>query len=379
MSAEEFVAAAQRATGLLDFGGDGFRAGLRVLVDDLEHSHLSPALATAVRGLIAQNLEKRLKLVGRRRLTPAIADEKIDRPVFVIGLPRTGTTALVDLLAQDPAVRSPLQWETAHLVELSDPSSWQSDSRIDALQALLDAASRSNPIVALGLHTYGARLPDECNTFMTMNFWSPNLAVAGHLPRYSDWLRFATPPQRYRLHKWVLQHLQHFGRGGRWTLKSPFHAFDLPGILAEYPNAVFVQTHRNPVQLMASMCGLYATIRGEGPADPRRAQTGLELVRLWGTGMQRAMAARRDPDLDARVMDLSHRELLASPLGAVRRVYERFGFRLSAEAETRMRRWIDAPAQHVSSVKFTLAEFGLDEAGVDAAFGRYRDRFSALF
>lgn len=376
---EQFLAQAIEATGLSDFGGDEFHTPLRVLAADLEHSDLPTNLSRTIRSVVASNLENRLKLLARRTAAPAIAAEVIEQPLFVIGLPRTGTSALVDLLAQDPAARAPLHWEVEHLVDITDRATWAEDPRIAALEARFEAASRTNPVVALGLHTYGARLPEECNNFMSMGLWSPSIAVHGHLPRYSEWLRFSSLPRPYALHRCVLQHLQHYGAAGRWTLKSPFHVFDLPAILAEYPDAVFIQTHRDPLQLMASMCGLYATIRGQGAGDPGRAETGRELVRLWGTGLQRAMAARQDPALDGRVFDLSHRVFLRDPMGALASVYDRFGWSFSDEAQARARRWIEAPAQHLSSVKFSLGEFGLDEGAVEEAFGPYRERFGALF
>ncbi len=194
-----------------------------------------------------------------------------------------------------------------------------------------------------------------------------------------EWLRLGRVSNAYGMHRKVLQHLQYYGQRGQWVLKSPFHVFDLPGILEAYPDAVFIHTHRDPVQLIASNCVLHSTIRGEPAGDPRRLVTGAEQLALWGTGMQRALAARRDPALDRRVIDLSHRDLLNDPIGTVRRIYGLLGDTLSAEAEARMQRWIEAPAQHLSSVRFSLAEFGLDEDGVEAAFGPYRSRFAHLF
>lgn len=376
---ERLLAAATQATGLADFGDDGFRTGLRVIAADLEASSLAPEVANTLRGSLVSHLQMRLKLIARRSAEPAIAEEVIKRPLFVIGLPRTGTTAFVDLLAQDPTVRAPLQWEVRHLADLHDKAAWANDPRIEALEVQLQAASQANPVVALGLHNYGARLPDECNSFLSLAMWSPSLSALAHLPRYSEWLRFAASDGAYLTHRYVLQHLQHYGPPGRWTLKSPFHVFDLPGVLAEYPDAVFVQTHRDPVQLMASNCGLLATIRRQGPGSPGRMETGREMAELWGTGLQRALAARRDPLLDGRVLDLSHRDFLADPLGTLRCVYERFGWRFDGQVEARARAWIDAPAQHLSSVKFSLEDFGLDEAKVEAAFGLYRERFGAYF
>jgi hypothetical protein len=377
--AEDFMQAAATATGLSDFGDDDFEVGLRVAASDLRESNLPPSMAQRLCDMLSANLEKRLRLREIRRRAPAIAEEIIEGPLVLLGLPRTGTTALVDLLAQDPTARAPLQWETAHLTTPSDKVNWADDPRIAALDHRLRAEAATNPVVALGLHTYGATLPDECNTFMGLNLWSPNVALFGGMPNYAEWLRLGSLRQPYRAHRWVLQQLQYFGPAGRWTLKSPFHLFDLPGLMAEYPGVLLVQTHRDPLQVMASMCGLYATIRGHAEDDPIRARIGAELAALWGMGMQRALAARRDPALEARIFDVSHRAMTQDPMGVLRSVYDHFGLPFSTQVETHAAAWIAAPAQHMSARKFTLAEFDLDQEKIEAAFGDYRERFAGYF
>ncbi|MCC6382703.1 MAG: sulfotransferase [Dehalococcoidia bacterium] len=378
---DDFLQSARAATGLNDFGeSEDFLVGLRIICADLgDAPNVEGAARERLLGAIDAALATRLRLVEERKAVPAVCEEAIEGPLVLIGLPRTGTTALVDLLAQDPAARAPTQWENGNLFPPPKKAEWASDPRIAELQARLDAEAPHNPMVAMGLHAFGAMLPDECNAFTGLEFWSPNLAVLAHLPRYSEWLRWASPARPYRAHKWVLQHMQHFGPGGRWLLKSPFHVHALPALVAEYPDAVFVQTHRDPKALMPSMCGLYSTIRGEGPGDPRRAITGAELCRVWGAGMQRAMAARLDPALNARVFDVSHRAMIEDPLGTLRSVYDHFRLPFTAAAEAAARAWLANPAQHMSKVKFTLEEYGLTEAQVEDAFGPYAERFKAYF
>lgn len=215
--------------------------------------------------------------------------------------------------------------------------------------------------------------------FLTLDFWSPNANVTRALPSYSEWMRFSGLVRPYVTHHMALQHLQTHGPAGRWTLKSPFHLFAIPQFLYQYPDAMLVHTHRNPIELMPSMCGLYATIRGQGPGDPGRLETGPELLKLWGTGLQRGIAARRDPAIEARVFDVSHKAIAADPMGTVRSVYDHFDLPFTAAAEQAMRAWIEHPAQHMSSVKFSLADFGLDADQVEAGFGDYGARFGHLF
>jgi hypothetical protein len=370
---------ASEATGLSDFGAhDDFRTGLRVLLAALAESPLPGELRESFVGAWAANLETRLRLVQLRKEHPEIAAEKIAGPVAVIGLPRTGTTALVDLLAQDPDARSPLQWETANLFPPADPNTWRDDPRIEQFQAGLDAMIGAIPTLG-ALHTFGSTLPDECNTFLALDFWSPNFTAQMALPAYTEWLRLGRLQHPYATHHWVLQHLQAHGPTGRWTIKSPFHAFAVAELLAEYPDAVLVQTHRDPIDLLPSMAGLYSTIRQQGNNDIARLDTGRELLSLWGTGLQRCLAARRDPAADARILDVSHRALTTDPFGVVRSVYERFDLPFPAEAQQAIKGWLKHPAQHISPVRFSLDDFGLNAADVADSFGDYRDRFGDLF
>jgi hypothetical protein len=367
---------AREQAGSADFGpNDDFLVGLRVLLASLDDIDASPADRSGMAGHYLSQLVTRLRLVEHRSRRPDVASEVLDPPLVVCGLPRTGTTALVDLLAQDPAARAPQQWEVANLFPPPDKEQWAADPRIDALQQMLDAMAESNPLVKFGLHTYGATLPEECNSFTSLDFWSPNLCAGRHLPRYLEWLTESHLPRPYEAHRWVLQHLQAHGPSGRWTLKSPFHLFDLPAFLAAYPGAMLVQTHRDPSAMMASMAGMYATIRGQEPGSDGAVETGREVGALWAAGLRRAMAARRDPAVDARVLDISHRDLASEPLATVRRVYERFDLQLTPDAERAMNAWLDNPAQHISAIRFDLAGFGLDAEFLARSFDDYRERF----
>jgi hypothetical protein len=374
------VTRAREATGLNDFGpSDEFRTGLRILIAAASESPLTDTQRDALEAKCETALQTRLRLVDLRNREPQTAEAKIGAPLILIGMPRTGTTALVDMLAQDPAARAPLQWESANLFPPADRANWARDPRIAAMENRLQASAPTNPIVALGLHTFGATLPDECNNLLTLEFWSTDFTTRAVLPRYVEWLRLGQPTRPYLSHKWILQHLQAHGPSGRWTLKSPVHCFALAALVAEYPDAMLVQTHRDPREQVASHIGLICTIRGFGPGHPGRAITAQELLAKWGTGLQRCLAARADPALDSRVMDISHRSVFEDPMGTLRNIYDRFDLDFSAEAERRVRAWLENPAQHRSTARFTLEDFDLTEADVEAAFGAYMQRLSAYF
>lgn len=369
---------AMRQTGLADFGDPGFRTGLRVLAAAITEADLPEDTRNRVEARAMNALVHRLQVTACFHDNPAIAQEEITDPLIVIGLPRTGTTALVDMLAQDPAARTPMQWEIAGLSPPANRAGWANDPRIAEHETRLQAQAGS-PVAALNLHTYGAMLPEECNSLLELEMWSPNLSVMAHLPRYDAWLRGSHAISPYAFHHRLLQYLQHHGPVGRWTLKSPFHLFDLPALVAQYPGAMIVQTHRDPVAVLPSICGLISFIRGETPGDAASHRTARELCALWGAGMRRAVAARLDPALDARIVDISHRELMKDPAGMIARIYAAFEIPFSPEARNRIQAWMQNPTQHISARRFTLEEFGLDRATVEDAFGDYidgyRDRF----
>jgi hypothetical protein len=376
-SVESLMAEAERRTGLSDWGDHlSFRSGLGVLLASVAESELPGETRAELVQWWTSYLEQRLRLIEHRRRNPAVAEERIERPLIVIGLPRTGTTALVDLLALDPASRSPLQWE-ADKLPWPPPTreGWATDPRIDEAKRRDEQFARENPLMA-AQHTMSPMLPTECNAILMIDFWSPSYAARYTLPRHDQWLAHSRIERPYRTHRRILQHLQHHGPLGRWTLKSPFHQFDLVGLLDEYPDAMLVHTHRDPVSTLPSQASLIAARRKWPAGDPRRRELGPLQLDLWGTGIRRGTAARCDPAVDSHVYDLSNRTLAGDPLGAVRDLYEHFELPFTEEYATRIKDWIERPTQPSPRGGYSLEEHGLDVASIEEAFTEYRTRFA---
>jgi hypothetical protein len=378
----DMMAEASAATGgLTDFGPeDGFRTSLRILLADLEAAELSQPKREALLATWRGRLETRLRLVALRAERPQIAAQRITGPLMVTGLPRTGTTALFDVLAQDPAARAPLTWETMTLGVPAEHGHWNDDPRIAEIEAHL--ASLGDPVAEAGLHTYGAMLPDECNNIHLFNFWGaryPGEPEAVFLKGASTWINNCMPPRPYAMHRMILQHLQAHGPSGRWILKDPYHLTALGEFLAEYPDAMIVQTHRDPIAVFPSLAGLYATIRAQGSGHPRRPETGRYVLERIGVSLKRSLAARLDPALSKRIYDIGQKQITRQPMETVKAIYDRFGLQLGADAEQRMARWIANPTQHESKTRFTFEEFDLTPADVEAVIGPYRDQFGKYF
>jgi hypothetical protein len=365
--------AAERATGLDDFGPPSFRDGLRELLRCLEgEARLTLLGRTMARANLVSALATRLRLVDWRRRHPEVAQQEIRRPLFVLGMPRTGTTLLHGLLAQDPAARAPLTWEVATPCPAPETASFASDPRIAAARATERDIEKIAPGF-LAIHPVGALLPQECVSLTASEFMSMQWEATYAVPSYQRWCEAQDHAPAYRWHRAFLQHLQSRHRGERWVLKTPAHLLTLDALFGEYPDACVVQTHRAPSEVVASLASLECTLRGAttDALDPR-AQ-GEEAAALIERMLRAGASARAaHPEREARFFDLAYPDLVADPFGSVKRIYERFGLPFSAELEARMREFLGANASDKHGVhRYSPAAFGLDPAQLERRYAFY--------
>uniref|UniRef100_UPI001F55D115 sulfotransferase family protein n=1 Tax=Sphingobium sp. Sx8-8 TaxID=2933617 RepID=UPI001F55D115 len=231
---ERIVEEAVSRTGLDTFGDSSFLEGLDRLVESINADRDLPQQArTAAAQRLTGLLEQRLCLYADRRTYPEIAAQRIERPLIVIGMPRSGTTFLHALLAQDPASRSPLAWQLGQVSPPPRQETFESDPRI----AATDAAQAGLPEDFRIMHLVGAKLPDECNAILNLGFFSPNFDASWNVRSYLDWFVHADAQPYYALHRHMLQHLQAFTTGERWVLKAPPHMFHIAALIHAYPDA----------------------------------------------------------------------------------------------------------------------------------------------
>lgn len=330
-SYDEIVEAALRTTGLTDLGGDEHEEGLRILVDDLNTSAgLTPAGNHRMRATVKGVLVARLMAERGFADHPQHADVRIERPVFVTGLPRSGTTLLQRLLTADPAHQGLEQW----LADLPQPrpprDTWADDPVFSALQAGYLAFHEAHPELA-GIHYSDATTHEECWRLLQQAGTSAAFETQALVPTYAAWLRQADWAPAYRRHRRLLQLIGLHDTDRRWVLKNPSHLLSLDALLAEYPDAVIVVTHRDPVTCAASMCslsaassrGLSTTFTGE-----TIGRTQLDLLADQHAAYQRVRAAAT-----ARFVDVDYTDLVADPLGTVRGVHEQVGATWTPETE----------------------------------------------
>jgi hypothetical protein len=370
LSSQALMDAAAKRTRLSDFGDEGFRTGLDVLTRSLEEeARLTFLGRVAARSRLTTLLEQRLQLVAARS---RYDEEQVTRPVFVLGLPRTGTTVLYGMLAANPALRSPASWEVARPFPApvgEDPE------RVRASQKDLDGFRRLAPGIDQ-IHPMGPDLPQECLAMQAPSFSSYEFVTTFPVPSYWEWLRRQDMTPAYAFEKQFLQHLQSGGhRGEHWVLKTPCHLMWLDALLEVFPDALLVHTHRDPTTVLASVSSLMSTIRSAVSDHVDPAAIGREQLDAWTWGMQRVMEVRDRLPAD-RVVDVRFEDTVAHPVETVEKVYAHLGLDYTPAVAEGVRAYLDAnPRDKHGTHTYTLEEFGLDHDEVEAAFAAYNERF----
>jgi hypothetical protein len=378
LDADELMERACERTGLADFGEDTFRDGLERLVEGLrEEAGLNArGEAAAPEGLLAY-LGNRLHVTDWHTRHPAIARADVTPPVVMIGMGRTGATILHDLLGEDPANRIPRTWEVDQPCPPPDTATYETDPRIEAVQARIDATDALHPEFKT-MHPTGARLGQECICITGCEFASLIFLSQYRLPAYMAWLTHeADMAPAYRWHRKFLQLLQSHHAGRRWVLKSGAHLWALPALATEYPDALFVQTHRDPLRAISSLSSLFAVVRRTFSDDVTLAGTAEEWADSILDALDRSVTAREDGTIPAdRVIDVQFDAFMADPFGTIRSIYDHWGADLTPEAEARMRAFLaenerDKHGPH----RYTFADTGLDAGALHERARRYEQYF----
>jgi len=319
---------------------------------------------------VLETLCARLQMERDRKLYPDISRQEIRQPVFILGLPRSGTSVLHRLLAADPRHRAPLMWE----VRSPSPPTHASEKR--RIQSAAQSCSLFNWLVPTFryVHAVGAEVPQECVSLMTPTFLSDQFDAMYYVPSYRAWFFRQNLRPAYEYHLRFLQHLQFRRPACRWILKAPTHMFAIPALLSVYPDALFVQTHRTPVDSMASVSSLVTILRSAFSDAVNPITVCREAIDYWSDTMERFLP-ERDRLADNRICDIKYDEIRCDPIGTVRRIYDYFGWSLSGEAEQRMRALVASQAERQSNHRYDLSQFGSSAEKVLHAFSPYCQRF----
>jgi hypothetical protein len=372
------VEQAAEQSGLTDLGDDSWKEGLGQLVDSLrEEAALNELGAALVGGELSGYLADRMRLLEYRKAHPEIVGVDVVPPIVIVGQGRTGTTILHELLAMDPATRVPLTWEVDRPVPPPETATYETDPRI----AEVDETLAGVDLVLPGfqqMHPMGAQLPQECVRITASDFRSMIFPTQYRVPSYAQWLLHeADMAPAYRWHRMFLEHLQSKHPARRWVLKSPGHVWCLGALLAEYPNALLVQTHRDPLRILASLSSLVARLRTLASDDATIPGVAADFSEKILEGLDRSVIAREDGTVPAeRVVDVQFRSFMADPFATIHEIYEKLGLELQPEAEQKMRDFFAAnPSDKHGTHTYTFADTGLDEGVWRERARRYQDYF----
>ena len=378
LAASTLLEQAAARTGLDDFGPPSFRDGLDRLVEGLaQEAHLNTVGEAMAPAVLLGYLGTRLEVTDWHRRHPEMAQGAVTPPVVMIGMGRTGTTILHDLLGQDPANRVPRTWEVDRPCPPPETATRDTDPRIAEVQAQVDALDRLHPEFQ-AMHPTGARLAQECIRITGSEFASLIFLSQFRLPTYLDWLTHdADLAPAYRWHRRFLQLLQWHDPGERWILKSGAHLWSLPALVAEYPDAWFIQTHRDPLRVVASLSSLFATVRRTGSDEVTIAQVADDWTAPILDALDRAVTARTDGTVPAdRVVDIQYATLVVDPLATIRELYARWDLELRPEVAGRMRAFLEEHGQHRHGVhRYAFGATGQSAERIRDRSRRYREYF----
>lgn len=369
LTAAEAMARAVQLAGSDDFGPSGFEEGLERALAAFPRLPLKPEVMASAMDRLVHDLVSRLRIERWYKAHPEVAAGRIEGPVLVCGLPRTGTTATVGMLALDPRFRFPRMWEMAQPVpppRLADEPhdlravDYREAIKAHAAQHIADPDGPEEDMVGiapLDMHAYHGAFP------------MPEDFIA--------WWTRADFTSTYAYHRRVLKLLQSERGPNLWLLKGPVHLFRLDAFAAEYPETKFVWTHRDPASVIPSVASLQYTLHAqrcvEGALD--KAREGPKALAFWAEAMRRALAARERIG-EHRFVDVWNRDLVARPVETFAALYDRLGFAFTPGFEAAVGDYHRRNAQGAfGEHRYTAEEYGLTRDAIRAAFRDYVERF----
>lgn len=366
-------AASMKTGGLLDLGDLPFLDPMERLLNSIEReANLNAFGRASVRERLISNTSNRLLYVEDRKRYADISVQVISNPIFIIGLPRTGTTILHDILAQDPTSRVPKTWECMFPSPPPKKATYDIDPRIDACQATFSASHSPLDV----MHPMGALHSQECVVLMCEAMCSPIFHMQYNIPSYQDWLDDSVDfSSIYQFHKRQLQHLQSDCHNHHWVLKAWAHLWGLEHLLNCYPDARIIYTHRDPVKVLTSFASMTTFIRSLSSDQVDAKAVASDWTNRLHRAMDHMMDVREDTQ-NANFYDMCFANLVVDPFAEVEKIYEALNLELSGVAADKMKKYIsDNPRNKHGVHNYVIDDFGIERDDVSRRFGRYIDRF----
>jgi LPS sulfotransferase NodH len=374
---------AELETGLSDPGTRPIDQPLEILCRAASHPAITPVGRIFLKNVLSQRLQARLRIEDYLRRNPSVFRQEIRRPVIIVGLPRTGTTLLHRLLAQDPSARAPLSWEMAHVAPPAAPDNWDRHParlRSERQSKMRNALLRYSGTPIEHIHETGPNLPEECASLLANYLRSHILAVTLDSPEYLSYMRTPDANLAYETHRFQLQIMQSTFPERRWVLKSPSHLSKLSVLSSLYPDAVFLFTHRDPLEVIPSTTSLVCAGRSAVYRNINRHSLAVEVSDSLAKSLELGLEARAELQRKSGVtiVDVFYPEVKRDPLAVARQIYREMKVPLSEQAENSMKAWFASNRQHKHGKHvYSLEEFGLAEAAEKRRFSAYFDSFGS--
>ena len=375
MLVQNLIAAAEEVTGLGDLGDERILEGLNRLVDALnDEAALNDRGEMSIEGILVNTLANRLRVEDWLAKHPELLERPIEAPMFVFGLPRTGTTLVINLLNEDPARRCFLRWEAFDSVPPPKASELHAGPRYEKAQAQIDLSLKHAPHIS-AIHHENGDSPTECQFAMSPSFCAQYFDAIAQIPGYHHWFLYeADYLPAFRYHKRLLQLLQ-AEAPGRWTLKNPWHPLFLDALTTVYPDAQLVMTHRDPAEVVGSACSLIRNVRVMFSDSVDPVAIGRNMLETFDQMIERSIAFRETQGPDS-IYDLQYTDVMRDPLGEIKKLYQHFGEPLTASAESAMTAYLAAnPKGKYGRHTYALEDYGLTAQAVRAHYRDYCERF----
>lgn len=374
-SEELFHERARKAVGFDDFGNEGYREGLRVLLAAYdEEARLSDYGRTAARAQITSLLEERLRAEKRWAEQPDVLEHEIRRPIVILGLVRTGSTALHYLMGQDPDLQCLQYWLASSPQPRPPREQWDAHPRFRAARAEIEAMYEADPSLK-AVHFMMADGPEECRHLLMQSFTDDSFEANATVPSYVEWLQQTDMTETYRRHQKLVKLVGSTDTERRWLLKYPVHVRNLAALLTVYPDACIVWTHRDPRVVLPSYVSLIAGFRAlhEDPID--RDAIGQAELELWASSLEQGIEVRKRHD-PAQFYDLYFDDFMRDPIAAIDAIYARFGQELSQDGRRALEAWHrDNPQHKHGRHEYTATDIGVDRDQILERCAGYMQHF----
>jgi hypothetical protein len=375
MSEEALLAdAVAGAGGLTDFGDERFLDGLRVILSTYERAGLRAGGRKRTRGRIVQLLTNRLKIEQAFKDHPEIRERKIDAPLYLTGLPRTGTSALFNLLAVDAANRPLLLWEGIFPDPLgTDLAPGQDDPRLVGLRAYYDHLKRKDSAFD-AIHFVDADGPEECVLLLAHTFCDVQMGIEPLMSPFREFFEGADLGPSYAYYMDLLRLLDWQRPGKRWLLKSPAHLWALDVLVEQSPDACIVHTHRDPTQILGSYCSMIEALMSIRERVDR-IEIGASVLEHLARALERGLHARDASD-EKRFLDIDYRKFVADPVASVKGLYTYFDLPLGKTELAAMHDYADShPRRKHGKHEYSLEQYGLSSGVIRERLDFYLRRF----